>query len=553
MPFVFSQTLAPNRNFRLPLDILPVISGTFGELRSDHFHSGLDFSTQNKENVNVFCIDNGYVSRIKISATGYGKVIYVTHANGWVTVYAHLNEFNVVVEDYVRRKQYEQKTYEIELFPNPALFHVKKGDIIGYSGNTGASSGPHLHFEFRNARTELPINPFYFGTYPVDKLSPDIEKIYFYTTSAEGINKTAVDIQKVGNGFKPKTNDTLTVSGKTFFGIAASDNINNGGTCGIYALKILVDSTLVFNLHFDSLSFNDGRYINTLIDYPEYVTRGKRIIQTYVAPGNRLNNNVDALNNGLWQITDTCVHMVKFWVYDFQGNLSSVEKTVKWKPEISKQNESNKTVLPLFRYGLKNHFEAENITVDLPPDALYDSIYFDCQTLAASKQTYSKIFKIHNNLTPIHSFATLKIKPDTTLPLAMREKLTLAEVSGKNFVYTRSEWAGEYLSAKIRRFGNYAIVADTIAPEIAYLGMGGSKKIDTDGQIKFKITDDFSGIATYQLTINGQWVLAAYDAKSDMLIYKTDPLQFKKGSNDIEVRVTDKLNNQRIFRTTINY
>ena len=255
----------------------------------------------------------------------------------------------------------------------------------------------------------------------------------------------------------------------------------------------------------------------------------------------------------MWDFEDTCLHRIQFFVYDFQGNVAVAEQIVKSKPKNSSASIFADNASPLFRYGLKNHFEAQDVQVDFPSNALYDSIYFDFRTLPRIKASFSKVFQIHNRFTPIHSFVSLQIKPDTAINPNLKAKLTIAEVSEKPYTYIKSEWTDGVLAAKIRRFGTYCIVADSIPPEIIPIGISNGKKVTPEAQLRFKITDDFSGISTYALTINDTWVLASYDAKSDMLIYKIDAAHFKRGSNSLELKVTDRMKNLRVYRTNLNF
>jgi hypothetical protein len=556
--FSFAQNVLPENYFSPPLAGKHFPSGTFGELRPDHFHTGIDFSTQNKENLEVLSIADGYVSRIKISATGYGKVIYITHPNGFVSVYAHLGAFNVVVDDYVQQKQNEQQTFEIELFPNPALFPLKKGDIIGYSGNSGASSGPHLHFEIRNAITEHPINPLYSGMFPPETEKPFFETFAFYPSGSNslvnGQNKAVmIHIPNNKNDKGPSVDDTIRVHGGIYFGIEAYDRSNAEGDCGLYSVEVLIDSILFFKVCFDSLSFDEGRYVNILKDYKAYYNRGNNIIQTYIAPGNRLKLYPYLEHNGVNYFIDTNYHNITFIAKDFYGNQAKQNIMVRSVEKPSAKITAKRSNMPLYHYGLKWHYEAKNLAVDFPDDALYDTIYFDYRLLKGTKQTYSGIHHLHDASTPIHSFVTVKIKPDSLTPKTDRSKLTIARSAKNSFIYVKSEWEDKYLSARIRGFGDYCIVADTVSPVIKPVGKIKNRKVSTGDLIKFVITDYLSGIYTYALTINSRWVLAEYDAKNNLLTYTANASHFNKGNNTLVLKVMDKLRNQQVFSTTVSF
>ncbi|HQI69939.1 MAG TPA: M23 family metallopeptidase [Bacteroidales bacterium] len=554
--YAYTQKIIPQNYFIPPLDLKPYVSGTFGELRPDHFHTGIDFATQNKTGFNVYCIADGYVSRIKVTPGGYGKVIYITHPNGFVSVYAHLNEFNVVVEDYVKRKQYEKKSFEIELFPNRSLFHFKKGDIVGYSGNSGSSSGPHLHFEIRNETTERPINPRLFGYTIADETSPGIYTVCLYPKTPgsrvdNNKQKACSEVDKKGNMLQLSRNDTLVASGGISFGVETYDQQYSYGKNGIYSLEILIDSLPFYKISFDSVDFSEGRYINTLIDYPEYIASHKRIIQTYISQGNRLKIYSCREKHGIYFFNDTLIHTIKVKVSDFNNNTSSLVFPVRSVPPAEAETTTPSGTLPLFRFGLKNHFENKNIILDLPSTALYDSLFFEYTVKPRTKETFSDIHQIHNKFTPLHAAATLMIKPDSLPNDTVLSKLTLASVAGNYFSFVKSKQDNGYWSAKIRSFGDYAIVADTVAPDIKPIGNLNAKKILPGTTISFKITDNFSGIDTYNLTINDSWVLAEYDIKNNLLTYKTDPIHFTAGKNNLKLTVTDNLNNIAVYKTTL--
>jgi Peptidase family M23 len=282
----------PQDLFIPPLQIPLIPAGTFGELRSGHFHSGLDIKTQQIEGLPVYVIGDGMVSRIKIAHWGYGKALYIVHPNGYTSVYGHLQKFSPKIEAYVKNKQYEKESYEIELFPNSSELIIQKGEIIAYSGDTGSSSGPHLHFEIRNTNSEKPINPMLLGMEIKDNQPPFIDELYVYALSdSTQINQSNIKLKINLNKQKDGTfsTDTLYAEGKIGFGINAYDkqdfSLNKNG---VYAVEMMVNGVPYLSYDFETFSFNESHYINTFIDYEHYAKFGERIQQCFIFPYNKL-------------------------------------------------------------------------------------------------------------------------------------------------------------------------------------------------------------------------------------------------------------------------
>jgi hypothetical protein len=549
----FAQVPFKSTSFEPPVTNTNSITGTFGEIRKDHLHTGIDFAV--KEKTEVYSIDEGYVSRIKVSSVGYGKAIYITHPGGYVSVYGHLNEYNVVVEDYVKRKQYEKESYEIELFPDPNLFRIKKGDIVGYSGNTGGSSGPHLHFEIRNEITEHPINPYYFNFLPPDIKKPIIKKVYFFPYDEYAqINNENKPFEIIISGNKLDSlhnyKDTILVSGSFYTGVMALDSVQNFFSGDIYGVAVKVDNRCVSELAFDSLDFDQGRAVNSVINYQEYFRSGKQIICSYKAPGNHLNIYKINVSNGITHFQDTGFHQIKMITSDFQGNTDSIEFIVK-SVVTTKQNFISKKTYAAFP-GKDFHYDSDNISITIPSDALYDSLNFKVTAIKKTSKTYSDLFAIGKPNISLHTAMFLIIKP--TFPITKdTSKLTIALYNNNQFKFISSTHEHGKLSAKTKEFGTFCIVADSVPPTIKLLSQLKNHRIDPDNNIVFRITDNFSGIGNYSLRLNGKWVLAAYDAKSNSLIYTPNPDELQKGKNEFVVTVTDRLQNKTVLKIFLEY
>ena len=277
---VYCQNNIPQDYFSNPMEIPLILSGNFGELRSNHFHSGLDIKTQQREGVPIYAPADGYINRIKVSHFGYGKALYITHPNGYSTVYAHLQRYAGVIQEYVKDKQYKKESYTLELFPEKEILPVKKGDLIAYSGNSGSSGGPHLHFEIRDPASR-PMNPLLFGINIPDTKKPLINTIFAYplgkdaqVNNSQNPIKLRLILQKDGSY---KT-ENVTAFGRIGFGISTYDQQNGASNKnGVYQIRAINNGEEVFKVLFEKFSFDETRYLNRFIDYAYYKTNRSRV------------------------------------------------------------------------------------------------------------------------------------------------------------------------------------------------------------------------------------------------------------------------------------
>ncbi len=566
----------PTEYFIPPLDGVLQVSGTFAELRGNHFHSGIDFRTNSKEGMPVHAVADGYVVRIKISAFGFGKAIYINHPNGFTSVYAHMQKFDDKIADWIRARQYENESFEVDLFPPKDLFRVTKGEIIGNSGNSGSSEGPHLHFELRETDTELPVDPLLFDFPVKDWIRPTMHGLRIYP---EGLSSLVNDLPEPstlelagwGPVYRLKITDTITVAGNFSIGISASDLLNEtSNRNGVNSFEVYIDSVIQFQWRAVKFNFNETRYINSFLDYPFYYQSNRRFMRTHIDPGNRLSMYSNKLNVGVFKAIPGKLQYVKVVLKDSKQNESILQFIVKGeineikrpdagqlRADISNDVTLNNPPLneekssdPLFRYNKLNTFSTPGMMLNMPAGCLYDSIFFSYSETPVIKGMYSPVHVIHNPEVPLQDYYELALKVNGDYK-GDTKKLIMVRLSNQNKPFSvGGHFDKGYIKSKIRDFGRYSIMADTTAPVINLLNLKDGLEINKLQEFRIAISDNLSGIKTYKATLNGAWILLDYDAKSRLLVYKRDALLLP-GENKLVITIEDNVGNSAIKQMTL--
>jgi Membrane proteins related to metalloendopeptidases len=539
-----------------PVKIPQLLSANFGDLRIDHFHSGIDIKTQRVTGKEVVASANGYIYRISITPGGFGNALYIRHPSGYSTVYGHLERFVPDIENYVKAQQYEKKSFQITLFPAKDQFPVKQGELIAYSGNSGSSGGPHLHFEIRKSDGEKPINPLLFDFGMVDNIKPVIEKLVIYPINRLTLINNQNSIKKInvtgGHGVYtvPQENE-ISINGLAGFGIKAYDMLNDSpNKCAVYSIELLIDSTSVFKYIMDSFSFDESRYVNSHIDYETYMRENTYIERVFVLPDDKLSAYKNVINRGLCNFNDDKLHLAEIIVYDANNNKSVLTFHIKGKLKKSQPvaglTDKNIKIMP---YNKVNKFSSENISINIPEGALYDTLYFSYKKEKGTNEMFSDLHYVDDKFTPVQKAYSLSIKP-AYIPAGKESKMLLVQLGDdQKRSGIKSTWAEGYLSADLLSFGRFYVGIDTIAPIISANGFVSGANLTGKKEIRIKITDELSGIKSYEPSIDGKWALFEYDQKNDMLIYKFDETRITKGSkHNLSLKVTDNKDNFSVYK-----
>jgi len=542
---IFSANKYPITDFRQPLDITPpALAGSFGEIRGNHFHSGIDFRTNQREGYPVYAVADGYISRLRVQNSGFGQALYINHPNGYTTVYGHLQRFSPKIARVVKNLEYEKKSFEIDEFPDATLIPVRKGEIIAWSGNRGSSGGPHLHFEIRDTKTEETINPQFFGINIPDNIPPVIHGLYVYRLNGKTFNeftpKQAISI--IGTSGNYKSTAPVSLSGEVGFGIVVTDRHNGAsGTNGVYSIQLELDGKMIYTSALERFSFENSKAINSHIDYPTYLNTKRSIQKSFVDPGNPLKIYSGLVNSGRINFNDGATHQLRYIITDSKGNSSTLPFTVTagTAPPAAPVISAGLN----FPYNKASEFNSDEIKVVIPQGTLYNDLNFVYKKLPKPVgNAYSAIHQIHNRFTPLHIGFNLWIKADA-LPENLRDKALIVSTGGSS---QGGSFDNGYIKATPKNFGSFYIAVDTIAPRIFPTNIADGKSMAGLSKMTFKISDNLSGIKNFNGYIDGKWVLMEFDTKTATLWHSFDD-RTKSGKHTFELVVTDGKDNVKRY------
>ena len=545
--FCNSQSPYPQNYFSSPLDITLVLSGTFAELRSNHFHSGLDIKTQGKEGFKTYAAAEGYISRIKISRYGYGKALYVTHPNGYTTVYAHLQKFAPKIEAYVKEEQYKKESFELELFPKAEYLKISAKEVIAYTGNTGGSGGPHLHFEIRD-KQEQPMNPMLFGLDIKDTTKPVIYDVFAYPLSENShingeTSRVKIRVIKLPDG-QYKT-EQITAFGTIGFGIISTDRQDFAANKnGVYFITTSFNGSKSLEVDFKRFSFDETKHLNRYIDYSYFFETKKRIQKLFIESNNPLKLLKNHGNQGMVTVEDDTNSIFKISVNDFKGNQSNLSIPIKGVKKEVLEVKPVPLNLQQIIASEETILEKDHVRVQIFKESFYEDV-------AINFEVTNDTLKLHKPSIPLKK--SMNINFDISQYKGSdRDKLFIASVSryGNKLYYTPTKKRGNTLTARTKYLGTYTLGVDDENPEIKTINFKNGSWISNYRYLKIKISDQISGIKNYRATINGQWILMEYDTKTQTLTHDFNDQIITDTKNNLKVIVTDNVGNSSTFETT---
>lgn len=540
----FGQHNYPKNDFRSPVDFPIILAGTFGELRSNHFHAGIDIKTKGVTGKDIYAVKEGYVSRIKISHWGYGKALYITHPNGYTSVYGHLKKFSNKIEKYVKQKQYAKESFEIHLFPNKDELKISENEIVALSGNSGSSSAPHLHFEIRDSKTEKTINPLLFGFTVPDHITPKFNGLRIVPLSK---NAAINHISAAQNIQTKKINNHLFIAhktkaiGKIGIEINTHDLLNNANNKnGVYSIDMKVNDTLVYHHDLKTFAFHESKYINLLIDYEYYSKYYKKYQKTYIEPSNKLSIYKTDKNKGFLFIEDQKNYDVEIIIKDFSENTTRVKIPIK----------GSKIISPIIKNDLKTKyyidqnkytsFKQENSEVRFPKNTFYKDVYIDFSV-------HKDYIKVHKQKLPLNKAYTLTYYTDS-LTSKQKKHIYFAYKSGKNYNYINTLKKENKIYTNTKYLGDFYIKYDSIAPLIYNPSFYDKQNISKHKTLSIYIKDKQTAIKNYYATIDDQWVLMEYQPKKNKLVFDLNDLKVNHQQHIFKLKVQDVLGNTKTYK-----
>lgn len=536
----FPKKNYPQNYFIWPVAATKALAANFGELRPNHYHMGLDCKTEKKQNLQVYAAADGYISKVKIEPYGFGRAIYINHPNGLTTLYAHLNDFLPELEEYVKEQQYLLKSWRVYLDIPANLFPVKKGGFIAYSGNTGGSQGPHLHFEIRDTKTDKVLNPSLFGFPVSDNVPPDVFRLALYDRCISTYEQSPklFALKKINGTYITTPPLIICNTDKVSFGISAFDRYNaSDNQNGIYEAVLFDNDTPVVGFQLDSISYDETRYLNAHIDYKLKNNRGPYVQHLSKLPGYANGIYKAGNGDGVISLEDDSTHNIKISVKDANGNTSIVQFKVKRGPAVAEKTKPDSSSLfkqKIFHPGYINLFENSTISFYLPENSLYDSMRFRYNEI--NTNTGFTVYQLHNLNVPLQVNFPIKIKANSPLP----QKMVLHRFANNKNDYAKAVYENGWYKASFREFGNFQLMIDTIPPKVVPVGFKNGMNCSKLKRIAFVITDNTEELK-FTATLDGNWLRFSND-KGKTFSYVFDE-KCLLGDHELKITAEDCVGN----------
>ena len=543
-----AQNKYPTNYFRSPLDISLHLSGTFGELRNNHFHAGVDIKTKRRTGFPVYATADGYVSRIKVAIWGYGKVIYISHPNGYTSVYAHLSKFGDGIQEYVKNIQYQKESYETgNIYPAENEITVKKGQVIAFTGRTGGFVAPHLHYEIRDTKTEHIINPLLFGLKIKDSIAPRINKLIAYPIGEgsrinRSVKKQTLAIKK--DSLNNYRTNRISASGSIGFGINVYDLLGKElNKNGVYSIEMKVNGKRHYYHDVETFSFAESKYINLLIDYPYFATYKNRIQKTFREKETKLSIYEDLVKDGFVDVKEGFSYKVEIIAKDFKGNTSSVKiPIIGVKSETVLSQKKDTTDYKILQNKFQKFTEG-GVTVAFPKNTFYKDIFIDFSV-------NGKLATIHKPTIPLNKSFTITF--DSTMYRKSEvNNIYIANINNKKYPYYQNTRKREdKLFTTTKTLGKYTLLIDNELPKIYNLNFKNNNWISKLNYLTIKISDTQSGIKSYEAFIDDEWILMEYDVKKKKLSYNFSDKKLVGSKHIFKLVVSDNVGNTNTYNAT---
>ena len=544
--WLFSILFALNSqeyNLNSPIDLPLNLSGTFGEFRSSHFHYGLDVTTNKKPGYNVYSIDSGSVVRINVSTSGYGKALYINHPNGLTSVYAHLKEFSPKIQEYIKTQQYLNKSYSVQKFFNNGEMKVNKGDLIGYTGNTGGSSGPHLHFEIRDTKSQNPINPLSFNYKYDDSNRPIIKSLYLFNEDDifKKRNPKKYEIKKINDSLYIA--DKIVYSNKIGIGIEVYDrqSNNNYNRNGVYEVKMFIDSVLNFSYKMDKINIDESVFRKIFYDYLLLKTKKKRIQKVYYPLNSKLNFLNHNVNTGIFKSSDKYEKDVLIEVSDWNNNKSYLNFKIEGiTSNIIEKSIDGIEVVPSQKYLIKKN----NIEIGFKKNSFFNKV-------ALNIEYQNDTLRIDEDIYPLRKSYNIKIYKQVEDSIIKRQSYIGLINKNGTVSYLKTNKKDNFFSTNSSILGSYTLSRDSINPEVKPLNFSLNKDISDQKTIRLRIYDKTSGIKSYNVFINNKWALFEHEPKSNLIFHNIYDGIIENGENKITIKVIDGVGNKTEFNSKV--